>query len=115
MDDSILENETGEQINNRPWLYKKGQSGNPSGRPKGRKSMKQWIKEKLEKMTDEEREVFLEGCDKSIIWKMAEGNPDSKIEGDVNVKVEKLESIQEATKSILDGQNKKSIKRVGRK
>lgn len=77
MEDSILENETGKQINNRPWLYKKGQSGNPSGRPKGRKSMKQWIKEKLEKMTNEEREEFLEGCDKSFIWEMAEGKAKS--------------------------------------
>jgi len=77
MDEEILENQTGEQKNNRPWLYKKGQSGNPSGRPKGRKSMKQWIKEKLEKMTDEEREEFLEGVPKNFIWEMGEGKAKS--------------------------------------
>jgi hypothetical protein len=64
-----------EQTNNRPWLYKKGQSGNPNGRPKGSISMKTWVKNKLEAMTEEEREVFLEGVDKELIWKMAEGSP----------------------------------------
>jgi hypothetical protein len=39
----------------------------------------------------------------------------SEISSEINVKVEKLESIQEATKSILDGQNKKPIKGVSRK
>jgi hypothetical protein len=67
--------ETQEQTNSRPWLYKKGQSGNPGGRPVGSKSMKTWIKEKLATMTEEEREVFLEGVPKHEIWKMAEGNP----------------------------------------
>lgn len=65
-----------EQDKNRPssW-YKKGQSGNPGGRPKGSKSMKTYIKEKLETMTEEEREEFLAGLPKSEIWKMAEGLP----------------------------------------
>ena len=61
--------------NEKPWLWKKGQSGNPGGRPKGSKSMKQWVKERLEKMTDEERDEFLAGLPKEIVWRMAEGNP----------------------------------------
>ena len=73
------EGKTEEQTNNRPWLYKKGQSGNPGGRPKGSKSLKQWIKERMEVMTDEEREDFMNGLNKDIIWKMAEGNPQSDL------------------------------------
>lgn len=67
-----------EQTNNRPWLYKKGQSGNPKGRPPGTFSMKEYVKRKLKDMTDEEREEFLEGVDKRIIWEMAEGKAETK-------------------------------------
>jgi len=82
-----MEESTQEQTNNRPWLYKKGQSGNPGGRPKGSKSMKTWVKEKLATMTEEERETFLEGLPKVEIWKLAEGMPDTKgeITGNLNV------------------------------
>lgn len=70
------ENESTEQSNNsKPWLYKKGQSGNPTGKPKGAISMKTWIKNRLETMTDEQREEFMEGLSKDIIWQMAEGRP----------------------------------------
>lgn len=70
-------NETDNQTeNSKPWLWKKGQSGNILGRPKG-KTMKEWAKEYMERMTDEERDAFMEGIPKEIIWKMAEGNPHS--------------------------------------
>jgi hypothetical protein len=72
-----------ENSNPKPWLWKKGQSGNILGRPKG-KTMKEWAKEYLSRMTDEERDEFMEGMPKEAIWKMAEGNPhsteDSKVE-----------------------------------
>lgn len=68
-----MEDELKEQVNNRPWLYKKGQSGNPAGRPVGSFSLKEYAKKKLASMTDEEREEFFEGIDKKIIWEMAEG------------------------------------------
>lgn len=69
------------QSNSRPWLYKKGQSGNPGGKKKGTLSMKTYIKNKLASMTEDEREVFLEGIDKKVLWEMGEGKPDAKTEG----------------------------------
>jgi hypothetical protein len=70
---------TGEQLPNsnvpkqlQPYQYKKGQSGNPSGRPKGI-SLKEYAKMKLQSMTDEEREEFLNGLNKNTVWEMAEG------------------------------------------
>ncbi len=62
-----------------PYMYKKGQSGNPSGRPKGI-SMKEYLKMKFASMTDDERELFMEGINKLDLLKMAEGNPESKSE-----------------------------------
>lgn len=81
--------ETQDQTNNRPWLYKKGQSGNPGGRPKGSISMKQYVKNKLLSMTEEEREEYLEGVDKKIIWEMAEGKAkqDVEVSGELVTKV----------------------------
>jgi hypothetical protein len=61
-----------------PYQWKKGQSGNPAGRQKG-KTMKEYAKELLACQTEEERQEFLEGLDKDVIWKMAEGNPQTDI------------------------------------
>lgn len=57
-----------------PYMYKKGQSGNPSGRPEGI-SMKEYVRMKFRHMTDEEREEFLEGIDKKTLWEMGEDKP----------------------------------------
>lgn len=62
----------------RPYQWKKGQSGNPSGRKKG-KTMKEYAKQLLECQTEEERQEFLHGLGKDVIWKMAEGNPTSDV------------------------------------
>ena len=68
-----------EQAENRRYanLYKKWQSGNPGGRPKGSISIKTYLKNKFEKMTDEEREEFLEWMPKLDIWRMIEWMPHS--------------------------------------
>lgn len=73
-----MENTTEEQLENskvpkqlQPYMYKKGQSGNPSGRPEGI-SMKEYVRMKFRHMTDDEREEYLEGVDKKVIWEMAE-------------------------------------------
>ena len=69
-----------------PFAYKEGQSGNPNGRPKG-KTLKEYCRDFLAKMTDEEREEFLNGLPKEIIWRMAEGNPkqDTELSGEVKM------------------------------
>ena len=68
-------NQSGEQKDNRPWLFKKGQSGNPSGRPKGSKSLKERAKEYLLGLSDEEADEYFDGLNKLDVWKMAEGLP----------------------------------------
>lgn len=72
-----------------PWQYKKGQSGNPSGRAPGIVSLKEYAKRMLASMNDEEREKFMNGLSKDIIWKMAEGMPETQT--DITSKGEKLE------------------------
>lgn len=87
-------NESAEQLNNsKPWLYKKGQSGNPSGRPIGSKTLKTYIKEKFASMTDEERETYLDGMDKKTIWEMGEDKPGQgvNIAGEITSKIIKLD------------------------
>ena len=72
-----IENESDNQSSNRPWLWKKGQSGNLKGRPKG-KTMKEYARELLACQTEKERQEFLHGLPKEVIWKMAEGAPATK-------------------------------------
>ena len=61
-----------------PYQYRKGQTGNPNGRPAG-KTLKEYTRERLAAMTDDEREDFLDGLPKDAIWRMAEGNPQTDV------------------------------------
>lgn len=57
-----------------PYIWKKGQSGNPNGRPKG-KTLKEFAREYLMSLPDEEKVDYLASLPTDIVWKMAEGNP----------------------------------------
>lgn len=82
-----MESDNSDKKPDRPWLFKKGQSGNPVGRPKGSVGLKTWAKEYLSSMNEEERMDFMDGLPKEVIWKMAEGNPHNTEESKVEVQV----------------------------
>jgi hypothetical protein len=84
----------------KPTQWKKGQSGNPKGKKPG-KSMKTYLKERFEKMTDKEKIEFLNRVEPNVAWRMAEGNPKTEVEADLNVKAEKIAEVIKATKEIL--------------
>ena len=69
-----------------PYQWKKGQSGNPKGRKAG-KSMKDFARDMLSKLTDDERMEFLKGIPKDVIWRLAEGNPAQDSETKIKVEV----------------------------
>ena len=70
----------------KPYLWKKGQSGNPDGRPPG-KTLKEFAREYLMSLPDEEKVDYLASLPTEIVWKMAEGNPkqDTEVRGSLTI------------------------------
>lgn len=69
----------------KPYAWKKGVSGNPNGRPKG-KTLKEFAREYLESLPDDEKVDYLASLPTEIVWKMAEGNPEVKTDITTNGK-----------------------------
>jgi hypothetical protein len=72
------------------YRWVKGQSGNPNGRPKG-KTLKEFAKEYLMSLPDDDKVRFLASLPEEIVWKMAEGNPETK--SDVKLEVKELPKV----------------------
>jgi hypothetical protein len=80
MAEEVKEETSNSPKTDKPWLFKPGQSGNPNGRPKN--TLKDYVRQKLAGMTEEEKEAFLGKVPPEMIWKMAEGSPHQTIASD---------------------------------
>ena len=85
-----LNNLPDKQESNRDNLgrWRPGFSGNLNGRKPG-KSLKEFSKDYLAKLTDKEKDDWLAGLPREIIWRMAEGQPkqDTELSGEVKTKI----------------------------
>lgn len=83
-----------------PYRFKKGMSGNPAGRKPGSKSLKTFAREYLLSLTDDEKIEYLDTLPPSLVWQMAEGNPETKakvtVETEHNFSDEQLEEAKQA-------------------
>jgi len=88
------------------WLkgyqFVKGQSGNPGGRAKGVKSMKVWAREYLQSLPEEERLAFIDTLPTDLVWRMAEGNPETKTDVTLTGNLEITQQDKEIVNKALD-------------
>ena len=84
----------------KPHQFKKGNPGGP-GRPKG-PSLKTWLKNRFEEMTDEEREDFMKHVDPKTAWEMAEGKPDTKNTLDAKIEHSTDPELKEMVEKALE-------------
>jgi hypothetical protein len=85
--------------------FVKGTAPGP-GRPKG-KTLKEWVRDRLCEMNDEQRLIFLKDIPNDIKWKMAEGNPSSNDNLNATVKVyiaKEDDEIDEGADNNSEGQ-----------
>ena len=73
------------------WLkgyqFVKGKSGNPGGRKKGSKSLKVFAREYLERLPANQKIEYLKTLPEDLVWRMAEGNPDTKLDTPIDDKL----------------------------
>ena len=102
--EEVLDN-TGEKQKKPVHRFQKGVSGNPKGRPKGSVSIKDKIRQHLEKNPKEVEEIvrhFVKN-NRELMWQMLEGKPKQQMEVDVD-----KDSIIELTKFFREMANYKN-------
>lgn len=100
-----LQSESSRADHLKPWQFKPGVSGNPGGKKKGTVSLKTYAKNYIQGLSDEEKEEFMKGLDKKVIWEMAEGKPKQDTESHVTVELPKpLLNVQRDNSNNQDSQ-----------
>ena len=78
-----------------PYKWKTGQSGNPAGRKPG-PTLKEWVRQRLLEMDDNDRAEFLKTVPREIVWKMAEGNP----KDETTVKIKNISDVLDELENV---------------